>query len=124
MVTAERSGERGAVLLLVVMLTAAGTAMSAALVAHASLAAAEVRARRDVLCARYAALGGLALGAPAADASSLLGEEVDALAVSLIRLGPAWCILRASAACGTARRTLERTMDDPAACDPAPPPAT
>ena len=122
--TPKRSDERGAVLLFVVMLTATGTGMSAALVAHASLAAAEVRARRDVLCARYAALGGLALGAPAADASSLLGEEVDALAVSLIRLGPAWCILRASAACGTARRTLERTMDDPAACDPAPPPAT
>ena len=122
--TPKRGDERGAVLLFVVMLTAAGTGMSAALVAHASLAAAEVRARRDVLCARYAALGGLALGAPVADASSLLGEEVDALAVSLIRLGPAWCVLRASAACGTARRTLERTMDDPAACDPAPPPAT
>jgi hypothetical protein len=123
-VTRRRGGERGAVLLVVVMLTAAGTAMSAALVARASLAAAEVRARRDVLCARYAALGGLALGAPSADASSLLGERVDALAVSLIRRGPAWGILRAAAACGTAKRPLEPTMDDPAACDLAPPPAT
>ncbi len=122
--TRRRAGERGAVLLVVVMLTAAGTAMSAALVARAALAAAEVRARRDVLCARYAALGGLALGAPSADASSLVGERVDGLAVSLIRLGPAWCILRASAACGSAKRTVERTMDDPAACDPAPPPPT
>lgn len=116
-----RRGERGSVLLVTVLLAAAGAAMSAALLESARSVALEFRARRDVLCARYAALGGLALGAPTApdgSAVTLVGGDADSLVVSRVLVAPNWCVLRATAACGGAVRTLERTLDDPSPCTP------
>ena len=110
--------EHGAVLLAVVLLVAVTATMSAALMDRAWTAAAELRARRDVLCARYAALGGLALGAPAANAAGMVGPEVRGLTVSKLRLKSTWCVLRATASCGGATRTLDRTLANASACNP------
>lgn len=114
------AGERGVVLLLVVLLLAAATAVSASLLERASALAREVRARQDVLCARYGALSGLALDAPTADpaaAAALVSEKLSSLSTALVRRGPSWCVLRATARCGQATRTLERTVEDPARCN-------
>lgn len=115
------AGENGSVLLAVVILLAAVIASSAAMLGDAASAAFEVRARRDVLCARYAALGGLALGTTAADAAGLVGPRIDSLGVSLVLLAPGWCVRRATATCSTATRRLDSAALDPAACAARPP---
>ncbi|MBI5503231.1 MAG: hypothetical protein HY899_00405 [Deltaproteobacteria bacterium] len=112
--------QRGAALLLVVLLAAAAAALSASLLDRAGAAAREVRARQDALCARYGALSGLALDAATTDSSAaaaLVAGEVDSLTTALVRRGPSWCVLRATACCGQATRTLERTLEDPARCN-------
>lgn len=114
-------GERGSVLLAMLILLAATAATSVALLSDAASAAGELRTRRDVLCARYAALGGLALGGPATAAAGLVGPAVVSLDVALVRLAPNWCVRRATASCGRAVRTLSVTLADPAACAPAAP---
>ncbi len=113
-------GQRGAALLLVVLLAAAAAVLSAALLARAGAVAREVRARQDALCARYAALSGLAINAVVTDpsaAAALVANEVFSLTTALVRRGPSWCVLRATARCGQATRTLERTLEDPARCN-------
>jgi type II secretory pathway component PulK len=119
----KRGGERGGALLVVVLMTAAAMSVSTSLIERASLAAGELRARRAVLCARYAALGGLALATPmsGAAAAALVSARADSLDVWLVRMSASWCVLRASASCDGATRTLERTLPDPAACDPVAP---
>jgi hypothetical protein len=113
-----RGTERGGVLVAAVLLVAVAVALSAALMDRASQAAAELRARRDVLCARYAALGGLALGTTTnGDGAAFVGPRVDSLVVSRVRLSPAWCVLRASASCDGATRTLDRALADTSLCD-------
>jgi len=107
-------------LLVVMLLATAAVAVSAALIDRAALAAAELGARRAVLCARYAALGGLALGGPVGDASALGESRVESLVVARVRLSPSWCVLRATASCDGATRTLDRTVDV-SACDSAAP---
>jgi hypothetical protein len=116
---AARTGERGGALLVVVLMTAAAMSVSTSLIDRASLAAGELRVRRAVLCARYAALGGLALGTPrsGAPAAALVSARADALRVSRVRLAASWCVLRATASCEGATRTLERTLSDPSLCD-------
>lgn len=119
----QRERQKGSVLLAVMLLMAIAVTMSAALMGRAGALAGEVQARRSVLCARYAALGGLALGTATTDpvaAAALVGPGVSLLAVTAVRLGPAWCVLRARASCRRATRTLERTMTDPSVCDAAP----
>ncbi|HYC54545.1 MAG TPA: hypothetical protein VEL28_06385 [Candidatus Binatia bacterium] len=114
-----RAGERGAVLLVVIVLAAAAAAIASSTVARATILARELRARHDVLCARYAALGGLALDAPTSDpeaAAELIGGRASSLHVMLVRRGPSWCVVRSSARCGGAIRTLERSLADPARC--------
>lgn len=116
---ARRASERGSVLLVTVLLAAAGAAMSAALLEGARSAAMELRARRDVLCARYAALGGLALGVPTAgdgSAVNLVGGDADSLVVSRMLVASNWCVLRSTAVCNGAVRTLERTLADASSC--------
>lgn len=115
---ADRS-EHGSVLLAVVLLMGASVAMSASLLERVSSVALEFRARREVLCARYAALGGLALGTTTGDpvaAAALVSDDVDSLVVSRLRLGPAWCVRRATATCGHATRTLELAEADASVC--------
>lgn len=101
---------------MVTLLATAAVSVSAALIDRAALAAAELGARRAVLCARYAALGGLALGGPTGDASALGDPRVESLLVWRVRLSPSWCVLRATASCDGATRTLDRTIDV-AVCD-------
>jgi hypothetical protein len=117
----ERSGERGSALLVVVLLTAAAVSVSTSLVERASLVAGELRTRREVLCARYAALGGLALQTPMSGtgAANLVSAHADSLVVSRVRLSPTWCVLRSTATCGKATRTLHRTLPDATLCDGA-----
>jgi len=69
-----------------------------------------------VLCARYAALGGLALGLTTSDGAALVGARVDTLTVSLVLVAPGWCVRRTTATCGTATRRFDSTALDPAAC--------
>lgn len=111
-----RHGENGSALLVVMLLATAAVAVSAALIDRAALVAAELGARRAVLCARYAALGGLALGGPASDTAALVGDRVESLVVSRVRLSSSWCVLRSAASCDGSTRTLDRTIDV-AACD-------
>ncbi|HXC50517.1 MAG TPA: hypothetical protein VN634_06535 [Candidatus Limnocylindrales bacterium] len=120
---AHGSSERGSVLLAVTLLAAVSVAMSASMILRATALASELRAHRNVLCARYAALGGLALGSARIDpvaTAALVGPEVSRLAVFWVRPGPTWCVLRASASCQSATRTLDRTMSDVAACSTPP----
>lgn len=105
---------------MVLLLATAAVAVSAALVDRAALAGAELGARRAVLCARYAALGGLALGGPAADAADLVGSSVDSLVVSRLRLSSSWCVLRAKASCDGSTRTLDRTVESSICDSPSP----
>jgi hypothetical protein len=116
---AARGRERGGALLVVVLMTAAAIGVSTSLIERASLAAGELRARRAVLCARYAAVGGLALGTPmsGAAAAALVSARAEALSVSRVRMAAGWCVLRATASCDGATRTLERTLADPSLCD-------
>jgi type II secretory pathway component PulK len=119
-----RRAERGSVLLAVVLLMTATVAMSASLIERASSVALELHSRRNVLCARYAALGGLALGTTTGDptaAAALVSDDVDSLIVSRLRLGPAWCVRRATASCGRATRTLDVAEADSSICNAAPP---
>lgn len=111
------NGQRGAVLLAVVLLVAVAAAMSAVLMQRTWSTAAELRARRDVLCARYAALGGLALGAPGSSLAGLVDPRIGSLVVTRTKLRPSWCVLRAAATCGSASRTLDRTLPDALACN-------
>lgn len=101
--------ERGSALIATLVLGLAVVA-GAAVVGHASYQlAAELRVRREVLCARYAALAGLALGASPADQAATVGVEVDALVVSSVARAPGWCVTHSFARCGDAQRTIERT---------------
>jgi hypothetical protein len=121
----ETGSQRGSVLLAVVLTMSVAAAMTGAMLGRAWSVAAELRARRDVLCARYAALGGLALGAPTPDAiatAALVGPGVDSVAARWVRLGTSWCVLRATGVCGRATRTADRTMSDVTPCLPPPPP--
>jgi hypothetical protein len=104
-------------------MTAAAMAISSSLIERAGLAAGELRARRSVLCARYAALGGLALGTPMSGsaAAALVSPHAAALSVAYVARSSGWCVLRASASCGAATRTLERTVADPSTCSAASP---
>ena len=74
-------------------------------------AARELRARSAVLCARYAAAGGLTIGPEADGRPSLVSERVEQLAVGVIQRQPGWCVVRATARCGGAVRSAERAED-------------
>jgi hypothetical protein len=93
---------------LILALAAAATAAALAQAGH-SLAE-EIGVRRDVLCARYGALAGLALGPGHVDAAALLDASVSSLTVSAVLRTQAWCVYRSTASCGRARRVLERTV--------------
>ena len=114
-----RAGERGSVLLVVVLIAAAAVSVSSSLIERASLAAGELRVRRAVLCARYAAAGGLALGTPMSGpaAAALVSARADSLDVSRVQRAAGWCVLRATASCDGATRTLERTLADASMCN-------
>lgn len=121
---ARRRGQRGSILIVVVVMAAAALASSAAVIERASQGARELRARRDALCARYAALGGLALGSATpsdGSAAALVDSRAHYLAVSLVRPTAGWCVLRSKALCDGAVRTLDRTLADTTACDAAAP---
>ncbi|HEY2776043.1 MAG TPA: hypothetical protein VGK20_18525 [Candidatus Binatia bacterium] len=110
---AGRRAERGSVLLVVVILATAAAAMSASLLHRAGSLATELGARRRVLCARYGAISGLALGAVTADpaaAAALVGPDLTSLAITKVRLSATWCVLRATATCAGASRSADRTL--------------
>ena len=65
--------------------------------------------------------GFMSNAAGATAVAAAMGSRADSVAVVLVRRSPSWCVLRSTALCATATRTLEKTMADPAACDVAPP---
>lgn len=105
------SGQRGSALLAVLLIAFALAAMSALAGRAGRQVAAELRTRAEVLCARYAAIGGLALGPTDGDAASVVDDRVASLEVTLVSRSPEWCVVRSSAVCGRAQRTLERTVE-------------
>ena len=98
------------------VLACAALTLSAATAAHQ--ASVEHRVRREATCARFGALGGIALGPTADGRPELVGAELDQLAVSAAPDALGRCVVTASAACGTAMRTLRRARGNPAHCVP------
>ena len=99
-----------------IVLACAALTLSAATAAHE--ASVEHRARREVACARFGALGGIALG-PAADGRpELVAAELGRLSVSAAPDTNGRCVVTATAACGEAIRTLRRAWGNPAHCAP------
>lgn len=101
---------RGSALVATLVLGLA-TVGAAGVLAHATYElGAELRVRREVLCARYAALAGLALGPSVADQAAAVGDEVDSLSVAFALRAAQWCVVRSTARCGSATRTVERAV--------------
>jgi len=103
--------ERGTALLALMLIGSALTAAAGTLAAAVFESAAELHARSEVLCARYAADGGLVVGPAAQGRPDLISEQVDSLEVQPIRRAENWCVLRSTARCAGAVRSTERTVD-------------
>jgi hypothetical protein len=114
-VTADARGSATLAAFLLVLACAALT-LSAATAAHQ--ASIEHRVRREAACARFAALAGIALGPSAEGRPELVGAELDRLSVTAAPDALGRCVVTASAACGTAMRTLRRAWGNPAHCVP------
>jgi hypothetical protein len=69
----------------------------------------ELRVRSEVLCARYGALAGLALGASPGDQAATVDAGIGSLRTTYVARSASWCVLRSIAVCGDALRTVERT---------------
>jgi hypothetical protein len=98
------------------VLSCAALTLSATTAAHQ--ASMEHRARREVACARFGALGGIALGPTADGHPDLVGPEVGQLRVSVAPDPLGRCVVTATATCGAAVRTLRRARGNPAHCGP------
>jgi len=98
------------------VLACAALTLSAATAAHQ--ASVEHRARSEVACARFGALGGIALGPPTDGHPELIGPELGQLTVSAVRDATGRCVVTATATCGTATRTLRRARGNPQLCGP------
>ena len=101
--------ERGSALIAVLILGLAVVGGAAVLGRATYELTSELRVRREALCARYAALAGLALGPSGGDQAATVGGDVDALSVSFVRRSATWCVTRSFARCGDAQRAVERT---------------
>ncbi len=115
--------ERGSVLIAVLIVTAAISAGAAAAAGAAGGLATELRARTDVLCARFAARSALAVGPgrlPPETLAALIDPRITDLTIVAVSYGPDWCAYRATARCGSAIRTLEQTQPTPTPCTPPP----
>jgi hypothetical protein len=90
--------------------------LSAATAAHQ--ASIEHRARREVSCARFGALGGIALGPTADGRPELVAMELSQLTVAAALDAGGLCAVTATAVCGEAIRTMRRAHGNPAHCVP------
>jgi hypothetical protein len=99
------------VLLLGLAVSAAAATLASAVV-RTSL---ELRAQRDVFCARYGAHAGIEAGPLADGRPDLVSADLDSLRVE-VRIAPdGSCLLWAEAGCGAARRVARRRRE-PALC--------
>jgi hypothetical protein len=110
------SRERGSVTLAAFVLLLACGALTSAAIAAALESAREHRAHGDVLCARFAAMGGAELGPAYSGRPELFGSAVTALTVSAVRDALGRCFVTAEASCGTAVRTVVRHDEEPSSC--------
>lgn len=108
--------ERGSVTLAAFVLLLACGALTSAAVAAALESAREHRAHGDVLCARFAAMGGAELGPAYSGRPELFGSAVTALTVGAVRDSLGRCFVTAEATCGTAVRTVVRHDEEPSSC--------
>jgi hypothetical protein len=99
-----------------IVLACAALTLSAATAAHQ--ASIEHRARSEVACARFGALGGIALGPTADGRPELVAAELGQLTVSAAIDAAGRCVVTATATCGVAVRTLRRARGNPAHCGP------
>lgn len=99
-----------------IVLACAALTLSASTAAYQ--ASVEHRARSEVACARYGALGGIALGPTADGHPELIGTELGQLGVTAALDAQGRCVVTATATCGSAMRTLRRTRGNPAHCGP------
>ena len=99
------------------LLLACGVLTSAA-VAAALESAREHRAHADVLCARFAASAGLALGPGYDGHPEAIGDDVTTLTIAAARDPLGRCFVTAQATCGGASRTLATHDAEPSHCGP------
>ena len=105
-------GDHGAAALLAVLLIGGALSSAVALTATSIAdSARELRIRKDVLCAGYAAAGGLAIGRAANGRPELVSPSVSQLEVYRLLRNADWCVLHATARCNGAVRSRERTID-------------
>jgi hypothetical protein len=109
-VKAQLQAEHGSALLVTLVLGLAVGAATAALAEAAYELAAEVSVRRQVLCARYASLSGLAFGLIAGDGAGTVDSGVTSISITAVLKAPGWCVVRSIGVCGEAQRTIERTV--------------
>ena len=100
--------ERGSALLAALMLASVAISLVASLSTVARTAARDVRDRENALCARYAALAGIALGASADTRPHIVSTRVSALHVRTHGEREGLCVRRATARCDDVVRTVER----------------
>lgn len=98
-------------MLAVLLISGALTAAVAVVALSLADSATELRVRTDVLCAGYAAAGALELGTSADDRPELVGPSVSELQVAWVAYDDDWCVVRATAHCGRAVRSRERSVD-------------
>jgi len=111
-------GQSGRALLIVLLLGLAVATVVATLASSVARTSDELRAWRDVLCARYGARAGAAAGPIADGRPEIVGAQLDSLRVTVRFASGGDCVTHATAVCGGARRAEERAAD-PALCGAA-----
>jgi len=109
--------QRGSVLLAVMILAAAASMIATLTIRSVGGAGEELRDRRAVLCARYAAIGGAVLGTVADGKPHLISPSVTALSVTMRKDAAGTCSLVSVARCGRAERRFTRRIDDTPTCN-------
>lgn len=108
--TTDRS-QRGSILLALLILAALSAAIAGAGWRSCEAVARELRARRAVLCARYAALGALAAWPDHVEPSLFGGRHELRLSAVTAGGGGGRCSVLVEAVCDGARRVLSRPTD-------------
>ena len=113
-----RASERGSVALAAFVLLLACGVLTSAAVAAALESAREHRAHAEVLCARFAAMAGAALGPGYNGHPEAVDEDLAELVVAAGRDAQGRCFVTAQASCGDALRTVALFDAEPSLCVP------
>jgi len=109
--------QQGSALIGVLLLASAASAIAATATLAVGVAAQELRERRAVLCAHYAARGAAVLGARADGRPDLFATSLTSLSVVVREHRAHSCLITATARCGRALRSVERRLHNDSRCD-------